>query len=668
MEQDNTNHISSETDNNSSEKCGYKTDYVIVGSINAGKSTLFECLAHVRLPVTKIPGTTILIKRGRIQGSDGVLYYTPGIYSIFSSNEDERASKDILLIPETRERLKGLILVADAKNLKRAIVIALQFAEYGLPMVLDINMIDEASSRGIEIDIPKLSELIGVEVCTTIAREGIGVEKLKTLLKQMQPAKVRMQNSDKVEEFLELVGKLIPAGDISHRALGLLLLAGDRCVESYISRCCGEVILEQLHYLVHEYREETLTPIDISLENLYHREATLITNQVVTVEPRTRNPFILRFGDWCTQLSTGIPIALAVTAVLYLFVGRFAATFLVDSINTHLFQNLLIPWTTQYVMLIPSEFLRDLIIDPDFGILPAGVFLALGLVMPVIFCFYIAFCTLEDSGYLPRLSILLDRVFRIIGLNGKGVIPLVMGFSCITMALLTTRMLNSEKEKIIASFLIFLCMPCAPLIAVMLVILDKMPFSATATLFCIIFLQIFVAGYLANRILSGQRSPFIMEIPVMRLPKAWAVIRMAARKSNHFMREAVPVFIYASIVIFLFERAGGLSVVEKQLGPLIYEVLGLPEQSIQVFLKTLIRRESGAAELEHLHHLYTNLQLVVNLLVMTFIAPCINSIVVLFKERGIKTASIILCTVIIYALFIGSVVNYTSLALGITFS
>ncbi|MBF0468787.1 MAG: ferrous iron transporter B, partial [Desulfamplus sp.] len=430
----------------------------------------------------------------------------------------------------------------------------------------------------------------------------------------------------------------------------------------------GDVILEQLQHIVKEYREENPSSIEVSLENLYHKEAALIANQVQTVEPHTKNPFILTFGDWCTQLSTGIPIAFAVTAVLYLFVGTFAATFLVDSINTLLFEETLIPWITKYVQFIPSQFFRDMIIDPDFGVLPTGVFLALGLVLPVIFCFYIAFGVLEDSGYLPRLSILLDRVFRKIGLNGKGVIPIVMGFSCITMALLTTRMLNSEKEKNIASFLIFLCMPCAPLIAVMLVILDKMPFSATATVFGIISLQIFIAGYLANRIIPGPRSSFIMEIPVMRMPKAWSVLKMATKKSHHFMKEAVPVFIYASIVIFLFQRAGGLAMLETYVGPFIHKVLGLPEQSIQVFIKTMIRRESGAAELEHLRDAYTNLQLVVNLLVMTFIAPCINAIIVLFKERGVRTGSIIMGTVIIYAFFIGSVVNYACMALGITFA
>ena len=149
---------------------------------------------------------------------------------------------------------------------------------------------------------------------------------------------------------------------------------------------------------------------------------------------------------------------------MYLFVGVFGATYLVDTINSTLFESFLIPLTAKLVSPIPNEFIKDMIIDPDFGILPTGVFLALGLVMPVLFCFYLAFGLLEDSGYLPRLSILLDKLFIKMGLNGKGVVPLVMGFSCVTMAILTTRMLGTKKERNIATFLLLLGMPCAPLV------------------------------------------------------------------------------------------------------------------------------------------------------------------------------------------------------------
>ncbi|MEI6127784.1 MAG: nucleoside recognition domain-containing protein, partial [Pseudomonadota bacterium] len=282
--------------------------------------------------------------------------------------------------------------------------------------------------------------------------------------------------------------------------------------------------------------------------------------------------------------------------------------------------------------------------------------------------FYIAFGMLESSGYLPRLSILFYRLLQRLGLNGKGVIPLSMGFSCVTMAILTTRLLSTEKEKNIASFLLFLAFPCAPLLAVMLVILDKMPFSATVTLFGLMLLQGIIAGSLANKIVAGTTSPLILEIPPMRFPKPLQVIKMSGIKTYHFMKEALPVFIVASLLIFIFERVGGLRLLEKHAGPLLGSLMGLPEKSIQVFIKTMIRRESGAAELQHLSHAYTNLQLVVTLLVMTFIAPCINATIVLFKERGVKAGFVILTSVTAYAIIVGSIVSHTCGFLGITFA
>ncbi|MCP3872328.1 MAG: ferrous iron transporter B [Desulfobacteraceae bacterium] len=646
----------------------HKSDYIVVGNMNVGKTTLFERLSGSESSSINIPGTTIRVKSRKIKGLNGKIYDTPGIFSIFSSNEDEKASRDILLVPAIHTHIRGLILVADAKNLKRSIAIALQYAEFGLPMLFNINMVDESSSRGIEINTDKLSHILGMEVCTTIAREGIGVDKLKTKLENIRPSEFTIEYSDEVEKFIDLVEKLLKPENISSRALGLLFLVGDTSVKSFIRNMYGHAVLNQLNQLVIEFKQGNNNSLEILFENLYHQKAGKILKEVVTIDPPTKNPFILTFGDLCTQLSTGIPIALAVVAGMYLFVGTFAATFLVDTINMVFFEGFLIPLISNVVGLIPNGLIQDLIMDPDFGVLPTGVFLALGLVLPVIFCFYIAFGVLEDSGYLPRISMLLDRIFKGMGLNGKGVIPLVMGFSCVTMSILTTRILNTEKEKNIACFLVFLCMPCAPLIAVMLVILDKMPFYATIIFFSILLIQFFLAGFLANKILPGQLSSLIMEIPVMRVPKPLSVIKMAAKKSYHFMKEAIPVFIYASVVIFIFQRIGGLEMLERLLGPFLDSVLGLPEKSIQVFIKTMIRRESGAAELGHLSGQFTNLQLITNLLVMTLLAPCINAIIVLFKERGVRAASSILCVVIIYAFVIGSIVNHFCRFAGITFT
>jgi len=636
--------------------------------MNVGKSSLFSWLCEKETDRKNFPGTTVSLTAGKIKSLNATAYDTPGIYSIFSANEDERVTRDILLPQKSFNPISTILLVADAKNMKRSIAIAMQYAEYGLPMLMDINMIDEAASRGIEINLEKLSDLLDIDICTSIAREGIGIRKILTKLKSPRIPKKLVNYPDWVNNFLDIIEKLCKDSDISPRVIGLLLLTGDKSIEGYLSKKIGPELLGDLKDLASDYRKGDSETFQALLVNLYNIKAEQIVKEIQEVEPPRKSPFLVTFGDWCTQLHTGIPIAVSVLFLIYLFVGTFGATFVVDTINGVLFEGYIIPWTAKLLDPIPSQFFKDMIIDPDFGILPTGVFLALGLVMPVLFCFYLVFGILESSGYLPRLSILLDKVFRKMGLNGKGVIPLVMGFSCVTMAILTTRLLDTKKEKNIATFLLLLGMPCAPLIAVMLVILDKMPFSATLTIFGIIFAQTFIAGFLANKILPGQGSPLIFEIPPIRLPKPVQVIKSAAHKTYFFIKEAIPVFVYASLFVFLFERVGGLEIAEDLLRPLTNNFMGLPEKSVQVFIKTIIRRESGATELEHLRNTYTNLQLVVNLLVMTFLTPCINAIIVLFKERGRFTAAIIMGTVIVYAIVMGGLVNHICLALGITFT
>ena len=641
---------------------------VIVGNMNVGKSSLFSWLCEKETDRKNFPGTTVSVTAGKIKSLNATAYDTPGIYSIFSANEDEMVSRDILLPQKSFNPISSILLVADAKHMKRSIAIAMQYAEYGLPMLMDINMIDESASRGIDINFKKLSDILGIDVCSSIAREGIGIRKILTKLKSPRIAKQLVNYPDWVNSFLDIIEKLCKDSDISPRVIGLLLLAGDRSIEKHLSKEFGPELLEELKDLADDYRKGESETFRSLLVNLYNNKAEQIVKEIQEIEPPRKNPLLVTFGDWCTQLHTGIPIALGILILIYLFVGSFGATYLVDTINGVIFEGYLIPWTTKILEPIPSQFIRDMFIDPDFGILPTGVFLALGLVMPVLFCFYLVFGILESSGYLPRLSMLLDKVFRKMGLNGKGVIPLVMGFSCVTMAILTTRLLDTKKEKNIATFLLLLGMPCAPLIAVMFVILDKMPISATLTIFGIIFTQTFIAGFVANKILPGQGSPLILEIPPMRLPKPGQVIKSAAHKTFFFIKEAIPVFIYASLFVFLFERIGGLEIAEDLLRPLTNTLMGLPEKSVQVFIKTIIRRESGATELEHLRYSYTNLQLVVNLLIMTFLTPCINAILVLFKERGRKTGALIICSVITYAILIGSLVNHICLALGVTFT
>jgi ferrous iron transport protein B len=412
--------------------------------------------------------------------------------------------------------------------------------------------------------------------------------------------------------------------------------------------------------------EKLNRPLDVVITEAYSAVAERMVADTVQVR-RYTPPFMERLGLWSQRLSTGIPIALGVLAVMYYFVGAFGATYLVDLINAKLFKGVLIPAFTNAVQPIPSAFVRGALVDPNFGVLTTGLFLAFGIVLPVLFCFYLFFGVLEESGYLPRFSVLMHQALRQVGLTGKGVVPLVMGCSCVTMALLTTRMLDTRKEKLIASFLLILAMPCAPLIAVMFVILGRMPAYASAFVFGFLFLQVVIAGGLANRLIPGRPSELILELPPMRVPSPRSIVVSSWRRTWAFMMEAVPWFLLAAFVIFVINWLGGLRVLEQGARPLMSGLLGMPDNSVQVFMKTIIRREAGAAELDRLRTDYSNLQLVVTLLVMTLLLPCVNSVVVLFKERGLKATVLLLLASTAYALGAGAFVNHACRLLGVTF-
>jgi len=296
------------------------------------------------------------------------------------------------------------------------------------------------------------------------------------------------------------------------------------------------------------------------------------------------------------------------------------------------------------------------------------VFLPLGLVLPALFCFYLFFGLLEESGYLPRLSCLCNGALRRVGLNGKGLIPLSLGFSCITMATLATRTLDTPRERNIATFLLLLGIPCSPLLAVMLTVLRPLPWSAAITVLGLIVGQVLLAGVLLHRLLPGRPTPLLMELPPMRLPHPWVLVRRATSRTLAFVREALPFFLAGAVLMFLFARSGGLQLLERACRPVVHGLMGLPEQSVQVFLKALVRRESGAAELVQLRSSFSNAQLVAATFLMTFAVPCMNTVMVLLRERGIRTAVVIVGGVLVYAALVGGLLHQACRILGVTFA
>ncbi len=591
------------------------------------------------------------------------LYDTPGSQTLAANGEDEMVARDLLL----SGAIDSLLVVIDAKNIRRSLAFFLEAREFGLPIVAALNMVDESEDMGVDIDEQALSKELGISVVSTVAVEKRGIRKLADTVPDAKVPNIKAKFPEDIETAVSEIEKLISTAFSSSRGLAVLLLSSDTAARKIAEKILSKEKLEAIDNILKGLNSTYRTPLKDLLQEIYHEEARKIVNRVAVTSPSGPN-MLVRFGSLSQKPITGMLIAALVMIAAYYWVGVLGAGIVVDSIMEVLLNGYLMPLAESIFLYIPSEFVRDALINEDFGIISSGIFLALGIVLPVLFFFYLFQALLEDSGYLPRLAVLFDRVFRKLGLSGHSLIPLLLGFSCVTMAVITTRILPTKRERIILTLLLILGVPCAPLLSVMLVILQPMPFTAFLAVFGTIVSQILLAGYLSSKVLKGDEPDLIMELPKMRIPRIRIIIRKTWRRSFLFIKEALPIFIIASFVVFLFDRVGGLRTVEQIAKPFIHGVLGLPDDFVQVLIKTAIRRENGAAELLHAKANFDNVQMVVTMLVMTFLMPCLNATIVIFKERGIATSTAILAIAASWAVVVGAVFNYVCRTFGITFT
>lgn len=620
--------------------------------LKTGKSTLFYGLTGRKKHMLRIPRSRIELPAGSIEsGSIRHIVDAPGFYSLAERSEDALAVRELVLL----RRIGAVLLVIDSKNMRRGLMLAMQLAEFSVPVVVALNMVDEALQRGIRVDATRLSRLLGVPVVPTVAAEGRGLGALKRAIAQAAPLAVRSVYPKEIETQINAIAAEIGEGQLA-RGLAALLLGGlplrDRAFED-LGGQASERIRSRLQGLAALTRSGELAVVDA-----WRERAESIVAEVTELKPVETNPWSRRLAVWTRRPATGLPIALGVLMLVYLFVGLFGAGVLVDLIEGRLFGGLFLPWLDGLVAGIPWLWLRELINGP-FGIVSVGLVLSIGIVAPVLATFFWAFALLEDSGYLPRLSLLLDRSMRRIGLNGKGVLPLVMGFSCVTMAVLTTRMLDTPKQRIISTLLLMLAIPCAPLLSVMLVVLARLSAWAAPLLLAMLALQFVLVGLLANLLLPGKRPTFLLELPPLRIPR----MRNTFIKTGHhlwwFLKEAIPYFMLGTLVLYAMDQLDWLDGIREAARPVLVRFLDLPPESADVFLLTAIRREAGAALLAQQSemHLYDGVQVLVTLLVMTLMIPCINSVLVMYKERGALVATSILLFVIAYSLGVGAVFN-----------
>lgn len=473
--------------------------------------------------------------------------------------------------------------------------------------------------------------------------------------------------SDTLEVYLARIVECLTCSDykISKRSLALLLLQEDE----EIAKIVGEKEAKNfslIREVVGEAKKNYAQPLSYIISVRRQSEASRIASGAMTFE---KNPVLTlreRLSRIMMNPFTGTPILLFVLYYgLYKFVGNFGAGFLVDFLEDKVFIRYVNPSVTAWVKgVLPLPLLQDLFVG-EYGIITLGVRYAFAIILPIVATFFFAFAIVEDTGYLPRLAMLLDQLFKKIGLSGRAVIPLVLGFGCDTMATMVTRTLPTKRERIIATLLLCLAIPCSAQMGVILALLEGRPWGLAVWLSVIIFVFL-VVGICAARLMPGEPPTFYMEIPPLRLPQFSNVLRKTANRLLWYFKEILPLFIFASFLIWLGEATGIFPAAVKILE---YPIrgLGLPDKAAVAFLFGFFRRDYGAAGLYDLKKagLLSGNQIVVSCVTLTLFLPCVAQLLINVKERGFRMALGMAFFILFFSFGVGYLVHVILQALHV---
>jgi ferrous iron transport protein B len=636
---------------------------LLIGHPNVGKSVLFHRLTGAYVNVSNYPGTTVEVTRaGARFDPQAALLDTPGVLALPSRSDDERATMRALL----NEPSRCLVQVGDAKNLRRTLTLTALLADLGIPMVLALNMHDEATARGVTVDVDGLAEELAIPVLATVATGGEGIGELAGSVARATTAAPLLRYDPDLETDIAALAAAIaenaPHPVLAARGLAILYLGADSEVESWLRERAGDRYAD-----LAALREQARARADGDLPMLLARERTAAADALAaSVARRTvhSSPLLAqRIGQAVVHPLWGVPILLAVLYAVYLFVGVFGATTLVDLFEEKLFNGILNPGFTALVEhWFGDGWFSELLVG-QYGLWTMGMTYALALIFPIVTTFFIAFGILEDSGYLPRLSVIANRLFAMIGLNGRAVLPMVLGLGCVTMATLTTRILHSPRERLITVFLLALAIPCSAQLGVVLGMLGGVSFKALLVWALAMIGILLLSGFLASKLIPGRRIPLVTELPPMRLPVIGNVIKKTAGRLKWYLLEVIPLFLIGTLLMFVLDKTGALPAIIEAGEPLVTGWLGLPKEASAAFVMGFLRRDFGATGLFVMADTLTPIQAVVGMITITLFIPCFASFLMMVKERGLKTAMLMVAIIVPFAFFIGGLFNLVLRAL-----
>lgn len=627
----------------------------LAGNANVGKSVIFNHLTGLHQHIGNWPGKTV-------EKAEGTLYFKgylvdvidlPGIYSLSTFSIEEIISREYIAF----ERPDIVINVVDASVLERNLFFTLQLTELETPFVVALNQMDIAAKKGIEIDHQELGEILGVPVLPTVAIKGKGVydllEKGIEVIEKGGIRPARIEYGKEIEHRIKKLAELIEEKGFSRyptRWTAIKLLEGDEEIEKEI-RKAEPGILEISRKLAREVEELHGHSCETVVTSERYEMARRITNQVQRTKLRTRQTLTERVHELTTRSVSGYVIMFAVLLLVFYSIFSFGG-YISEHLNILLYS--LEP-------AVEEAFGKGIVKSLVWGGIIEGVIAGITIAIPYIVPFYLLLYLLEDSGYLSRIAFLMDAIMHKIGLHGKAFIPVMLSFGCNVPACLGCRIMETERERLLATFVVTM-VPCAAVTVVVLGLVGRYVGIEWAIALYIMDLAIVLAlGRIAFKALPGEPTGLIMEMNEYRVPHLRTVLTQTWFRLREFIVMAFPLIVLSGFAIKLVELAGFLQPIANFMSPVTVDWLGLrPEMGIPL-LFGLLRKELTlvmlATLLEWNFAVLTPAQMIVFTFVVMLYIPCAATVAVLVKETGPKKALFITVFEILFGFLAGGILH-----------
>lgn len=567
---------------------------LLIGNPNVGKSVVFSRLTGTHVVSSNYPGTTVEFTRGEtvLNGETYEVIDVPGTYSLSATCKAEDVA--CRLLEDSIKNRDTVINIIDATNLERNLSLTLELMEKDVKVIVALNIWDETKHRGISIDTNKLEEWLGVPVVATTAVTGEGFKELAEKISSAANPKVREHDlEDRWKDIGEIISKIQ------------------------------------------------------KLEHKHHTLAEFI--QDMTIKPLS-----------------GLLIAVLIAAASFMLIrliGESIISYIADPFFEQLYRPLLIQLSNilggkglLHEVLVGRLINSGIDFKQSFGVLSTALYVEFAMVAPYLIAFYFVLGILEDSGYLPRLAVLMDNFMHGLGLHGFAIVPVLLGFGCNVPGILATRVLESKRERFVAATLISIGIPCAALQAMIIGILGQYGLWPIFSVYFILFMVWIVLGTVLNRILKGFSPELLIEIPPYRFPPLKTLLTKTWVRIKYFLREALPVVIIGVFIINILYIFNFFNAISSATAPVITGLFGLPKEAISAIAVGFLRKDIAAGLLIPLN--LSIKQLIIASVVLSMSFPCVATFAILFKELGIKDG--IKSTIIMLAttLLVGTLLNF----------